>query len=203
MSNYNVPAAIAALYLMSACGSDVTDPHDHDENEVITTVRLTFTSGGSSLDFEFDDPDGDGGAAPTIDPIALAASSTYAVTVAFENGLESPPEDITAEVREEGDEHQVFFTGGAVRGPAGGSNAALLDHTYADTDDNGAPVGLENTVVTIQPGTGSMTVTLRHLPPNAGTPVKTADLAATVAASGISALPGGSDVSVTFDVTVQ
>lgn len=195
--------AFAVCILASACGGDPADPHDHNENEVITTVRLAFTAGGATQEFAFDDPDGDGGAAPTIDAITLAASSTYAVTVSFENGLESPPEDITAEVREESDEHQVFFTGTAVQGPAGGDANAPLTHAYADTDGAGNPIGLENEIRTAAAGSGKLTVTLRHLPETAGVAVKVADLANTVATGGITALPGDSDASVTFDVTVQ
>ncbi|MEQ9497338.1 MAG: type 1 periplasmic binding fold superfamily protein [Deltaproteobacteria bacterium] len=196
-----ISAAAAALFI-SACGGDVTDPHDHNEQEVITIVRLTFTAGVDRTVATFDDPDGDGGAAPTIDGIALTASSTYAVTVQLENGLESPAEDITAEVREEADEHQLFFTGDAVSGPATSNTDAILTHSYADMDDDGLPIGLDNTIVAERAGTGSLTLTLRHLPSEDGV-LKVADLASTAASGGITALPGDSDVSVTFDVTVQ
>lgn len=193
-------AALAACVLVSACGSDVEDPHSHDdENEVVTTVRLTFDDGTSSVDFTFDDPDGEGGAAPTIDPVTLTAGSTYTVTLKFENGLEDPAEDITVEIREEDGDHQVFFTGDAVNGPGTSNTDAILTHMYGDMDDGGLPVGLDNQIVATRAGAGSLVVTLRHLPDG----LKVADLAGTAASGGITALPGDSDASVTFEVTVQ
>jgi hypothetical protein len=194
------------VFLATACGGDVDDPHDHNEQEVITKVTLTFTpsGGGSAIEASFNDADGPGGAAPTVDDITLSAGTTYTVRITFTNGLEDPAEDITAEVEEESDEHQVFFTGSAVEGPASTNTGAPLLHAYTDQDANGNPVGLENTIEARSAGAGTMTVTLRHLPPLADDqPQKTAGLAAAAAAQGISGLPGDTDASVDFAVTVQ
>lgn len=197
-------AAICLALGVIACG-DVENPRHDNENEVITTVVLTFTpsGGGTPVVATFNDPDGDGGDAPSVEAIALDPSTTYATTVTFLNALEDPAEDITEEIAAEPEEHQVFFTGSAVRGPATGDNpAAVLEHAYDDADANGDPIGLTNTVHTIASGTGELTLTLRHLPAVNGTPVKTAELAATVASDGIGALPGDSDAQVTFAVAV-
>lgn len=184
--------------LLAAC-----DDHGHGhEGEVITTVILEVTpSGGAVQTFTFDDPDGDGGMPPTVDPVNLTAGM-HALAIRFENRLETPAEDITTEVRDEGDQHQVFLTGTAVNGPATANASAPLLHAYADTDANGLPIGLANTI-TASAGTGELTVTLRHLPPVNDSPVKTASLAADVKAGGFAAIPGDSDVQVTFTVTVQ
>jgi len=194
--------ASSAVSLLAACGDD-GDDHGAHELEVITTVILTFTpdGGGAPIVAEFDDPDGDGGDPPVVDPIRLAADTTYAVTVGFENRLENPPEDIGAEVRDEGDEHQVFFTGTAVDGPASDQPAAPLAHAYADVDAEGLPIGLASEVTT-QAGTGQLTITLRHLPPINGAATKTAELAAQVRDGGFAAIGGETDAQVTFDVTV-
>jgi len=179
------------LLLVAACG----DPGgDANEGEVITTVTLTFTpmSGGSAVTAVFDDPDGDGGDPPTIDPVTLAAGM-FALEVGFQNRLEDPPEEITDEVRDEGDEHQLFFTGTAIEGP--------FVHAYADTDGAGLPIGLSSTI-TARTGTGQLTVTLKHLPPLDGNRLKKPDLAAMVASAGINSVGGDTDVSVTFSVTV-
>jgi hypothetical protein len=196
-----VACSLWLIPLFAACGDD---GGTSNENEVFTTVTLTFTpqGPGTPVIAAFDDPDGDGGAAPTIDPIRLAAASMYTMAVTFENRLESPPEDITAEVADEADEHQVFFTGTAVDGPAAYNPGAPLTHTYADQDINGLPIGLSNTIVAAV-GTGELTVTLRHLPPVNETPVKTADLAQQVAGAGFSTIGGSTDVQVDFDVTVE
>ncbi|HUH01176.1 MAG TPA: hypothetical protein VML75_04225 [Kofleriaceae bacterium] len=191
----------ASLSMTAACDDHGHD-HDHPQ-ELITTVALTFApvGGGTAIVAEFDDPDGDGGDPPTVDPIALTAGA-YTLTVAFENRLEDPPEDITLEIADEADEHQVFFTGTAVDGPASDQPAAPLMHAYDDTDANGLPIGLANTI-NASAGNGDLVVTLRHLPTLNDMAQKTADLAGQVEADGFGAIGGDNDAQVTFTVTVQ
>jgi hypothetical protein len=195
---------IAAL-MLPACDEDVTNPTTPGNNpEVITTVTLDFapTAGGSPLSFRWADPENDG--SPVIDSVVLADADDYTLAVGFLNELEDPAEEITLEVHEESDVHQVFFTGTAVESPATGTNPdAVITQAYADTDVNGFPVGLESDVTTVAPGTGTLTVTLRHMPAEGGVAVKTGDLADVVASSGIAALPGETDASVDFSVEVQ
>lgn len=196
---FALPFALALALPLAACGEP--GGHDH-EQELITTVIVTLTPpSGDPLVATFDDPDGDGGQPPTVGALLLAPSTTYTLTVDFENRLETPPEVITQEVRDEAEDHQVFFTGTAVAGPATTNPSAPLTHSYADTDARGLPIGLTNTVVTAS-GTGELTVTLRHLPPSNDTPIKTADAAATVANDGFAALPGETDATATFSVTI-
>jgi hypothetical protein len=179
---------LLSLLVLAACGHG----HHHHDPEVITTMRLTFTpAAGTPVVAVWDDPDGDGGAPPTIDAIALAAGTTYMLTIAFENRLESPPEDITQEILDEGEDHQVFFTGDAP-----------LAVTYADTDRKGLPIGLA-TSVAASAGSGNFTVTLLHMPPLNGQPVKTATSAAQFATGGVDAVGGSTDATGTFAVTVQ
>ena len=149
----------------------------------------------------FKDADGDGGNAPTIDPINLVAGTQYTTTAKFLNELETPVADITLEVKDEGDQHQVFLTGTAVNGPASNQPTAPLTHTYSDTDVNGLPIGLSNNIAA-KAGTGMLTLTLRHMPPVNGAAVKVAGLADMVKASGLVAIGGETDVSVNFVVTV-
>ena len=195
-------ALVAPTSLLVACGDD--GGGGGNENEVITTVALTFTpaGGGAAIVAEFDDPDGDGGAAPTIDALGLVAGTTYDTTVRFQNKLETPAEEITDEIRDESDQHQLFFTGSAVDGPAAAHPGAPLVHAYADTDANLLPVGLANTF-TVGSGTpGDLTVTLRHMPPVNGAAVKTAAAAMTVRDGGFAALGGETDAQVTFSVAI-
>ena len=188
------------LMLLGACGGDDADG---PSLELITTVVLDFTpqAGGAAQSFTFHDDDGDGGAAPMVTPVMLAPGM-YTLAIKFENRLEMPAEDITAEVRDEGDQHQVFLTGTAVKGPATANTTAALEHSYVDRDANNIPIGLSH-MVTATAGTGDLTVTLRHLPPLNDQPQKTTGLAMTVRTGGISAIPGDSDANVTFPVTVQ
>lgn len=196
-----VALALLSLAAAAGCGSDASDAGN--ENEVITTVTLTFTpsGGGTAVSAKVDDPDGDGGKPPVADPLTLAPGM-YDVAVKFENRLETPPEDITEEVRDESAEHQVFFTGTAVNGPASNQPTAPLVHSYSDKDANDLPIGLTNRI-TASAGTGTLTVTLRHMPPVHGKPVKTASTADTVRGAGLSAVGGNTDAQVNFAATVR
>jgi hypothetical protein len=201
---------LAALLLLllaplgAACGGD-DGPSTGNENELITNVTLTFVpaDGGATVMAQANDPDGDGGAPPEVEPIVLVAFATYTLTVQVRNTLEEPPEEITDEVRDEAENHQVFLTGTAVTGPASAEGGAYpaLNHTYADMDANGLPIGLANTVRTYT-RTGELIVTLRHMPPINGVPQKVADLATQVRTGGFAAIGGTTDASVTFMVTV-
>ncbi|MCH9661897.1 MAG: type 1 periplasmic binding fold superfamily protein, partial [Bacteroidetes bacterium] len=111
----------------------------------------------------------------------LTAGETYNGTVQFLNETESPAENITTEVVEEADEHQVFYITG------GGLDAAF---NYNDTDSQGNPLGVTFTTVASNASSGTLNVTLRHEPmkPNDGT---------------LSDAGGETDVSVTFDLEIQ
>lgn len=196
-----LPLALAVV-ATAACGHDDSQ-FQGNESEVITTVLLSFTpqAGGSPTLAVFDDPDGDGGEAPTIDAVELAPG-IYSLEVALENRLEFPPEDITIEVADESAVHQIFFTGTAVEGPAANNVGAPLLHSYGDQDANGLPLGLVNDV-SAATGSGNLTVTLRHLPPVAGINVKTAATSSQVRDSGFAGIGGSSDAQVTFPVVVQ
>ena len=204
---------LLSVAFLAACGDDVGDDHDHDghdhdghdhdPNEVMTTVKLTFTAGdGTSFVASWADPENDG--SPVIDDIVLTNGETYTVTVEVINELEDPAEDITPEILDEKDEHQFFFYGTAVQGPSHTDNAgAPISHTYGDTDTQGLPVGLTNTFVASNTGTGTLEVLLRHMPPVNGSAIKVAGLADVMDASGSTELPGSTDIDVDFNVTVE
>ncbi len=196
------PSCLLSILLCStavaACGDDGGATN---ENEVITSVMLSFAPpAGAPVLAEFDDPDGDGGQAPTVQPVNLVANTTYAMTVRFQNRLEDPAEEITEEVREESDVHLLLFTGSAVVGPATANTTGPLTQAYADTDANGLPIGLASTIAT-KPGNGQLIVTLRHMPPEEP-PRKAADTLAQVKTSGVDSIGGSTDAQVTFTVTV-
>lgn len=183
---------------VAACGDDGGTTN---ENEVITTVILNFApASGSPIVATFNDADGDGGQAPTVDPVNLTPG-TYTLTVQFQNRLETPPEEITEEVNEEHDVHLLLFTGSAVVGPATSNTTGPLMQSYSDMDGNGLPVGLRNNIVA-SAGTGQLTVTLRHMPPEEP-PVKSADTVMQVKTGGVDSIGGSTDAKVNFAVTVQ
>lgn len=196
-------SALSLLFALSAC-SDVEDSsRDETINEVMTTVVLNFTADdGTELEFVWADPDNT--ANPSIDTIVLSDAADYTLSLSFLNELENPTEDVTPEIADEDDQHFVFITGSAVTGPASQDNPdAIVEHRYADEDDNGLPVGLDNDILTLAPGEGEFTVTLRHMPPQNKRVVKTADAPELVATEGISAVGGSNDVAVTLPLTVE
>lgn len=212
-------AAPCALFAVSipACvdgsGEEHGDEHGHEhgETEVISQVELTFRpmGGGAPVTAVFDDPDGEGGMSGTSDTITLTAGETYDLSIRFLNALEDPAENITEEIEEEAEEHQVFVYGDGVMGPASASAAALVMHDYLDVEsdygDNAEgddlPVGLLNQIVADTAGTSELKVMLRHLPEQNGTAQKVADLAQDLADD--ASLPGDVDADVSFELVVE
>jgi hypothetical protein len=194
------------LLALSACSdvdkdADGHDGHHHHDHEVMTTVVLTFTPDeGEALSFTWSEVTGE----PVIDDIVLADATEYSLSLEFLNEFEDPIEDITPEIADEDDEHQIFITGSAVDGPATEDNAdAVVEHSYADEDVNGLPIGLENDITTLMAGSGDFMVTLRHMPLQNGSSIKTESGAADVASGGFAAIGGDNDVQITFALTVE
>jgi hypothetical protein len=100
------------------------------------------------------------------------------------NETETPAGDITAEVKGEGEEHQLFFQVPSVLGT----------FMYTDVDINGKPIGLEFTLTTKTASTGSLVVTLRHLPNKSASGVANGD---------ITNAGGATDFAVTYPLVVE
>ena len=175
------------LLLITGCDDD-DGPVIENEEELITDVIYTLVpdGGGTSgtVVLTFSDRDGDGPNAPdTTITGTLQPNTTYAGTIAVVNASNpNDVEDITAEVREEDDEHQFFYQASS------GLNA---EFSYADQDDNGDPVGLVTTMRTGASSAGTLTITLRHEPNKS---------AAGINIGNPSAAGGETDVEVSFAV---
>lgn len=147
--------------IITSCSNDDDTPEAVLEEEVITTMTVSLTSAGSTINLITRDLDGDGPNAPEITVSGnLSANTTYAGSIELLNETVTPPEDITEEVEEEDDEHQFFFTTGG----------AISNVTYTDADGDGNPVGLSFELTTGEAGNGTIQITLRHEPkkPNDG-----------------------------------
>jgi hypothetical protein len=168
-----------SVFTFTAC-SDDDDDHDHDsEEELITTVKYTLTNDSDVVILKFSDPDGEDGNDGTYSPSEpLTANTTYTGVVELLNETESIAEDITKEVKEEGDEHEFFYT------------SSGLTITKTDVDGNDNPLGIETSVTTGEAGSGTLTIVLKHQPtkPNDGSS---------------SSAGGSTDVEVTFNVTIN
>ncbi|MDF2380243.1 hypothetical protein JMG10_02105 [Nostoc ellipsosporum NOK] len=151
-------AAFATALVITSCKKDKGETETNDE-EVITTMKLTFVpvGGGTTLTYQFQDPDGPGGVAPTQDEIVLAPSKTYNVSVQLLNVTANPVDDITAEIQAEKDAHRFYYI------PGTGSNITV---SGLDNDSNGVPVGLTSTWTTGAAANGTIRVVLRHYPGN-------------------------------------
>lgn len=183
-----VPFALIALLSFNSCSSDDNTSQPVNEEEVITTITVTLTpqGGGTPVVLTSRDLDGDGPDAPVITSTgSVLALTTYNGTVSLLNELTSPADDISLEVKEEGADHQFFFSA------SGGLSGTF---TYADQDENGDPIGLAfKFTASANPQSGNLTVILRHEPNKAG---------ANVAWGDIANAGGETDLQITFPVTV-
>jgi len=167
---------------MIGCSDDDTAPEVINDEELITTVILTLTQeSGDQVVLTTVDLDGDGPDEPETTVVGNFAENTqYTGAVQFLNETEDPAEDITEEVIEEADEHQVFYTI---------SEGLNITTTYVDFDSNDNPLGVNITLETGEASSGSLTVTLRH------EPVKPND--------GLESAGGETDIATSFDVTIE
>ena len=149
MKNLKLIALLVIPVIFSTSCSN--DDAPVNEEEVITTVTTTLVGGGQTITLTSRDLDGDGPNAPVVTVSGnLVAGTTYTGSTTFLNELESPAEDITVEVEEEGADHQVFYQ----------LPSSIGTVTYTDTDANGRPIGLNFTLVAGTSGsTGTLTVT--------------------------------------------
>ncbi len=168
----------SAIFLTTGCDND-NDNEPDNEQELITTVKLTFTpTAGIPITATAKDLDGDGGNAPTIQPVNLKANTDYTLAIEFSNESKSPAENITEEVKTESDEHLVCLVT---------TGASLPVPTIQDKDGNNQNLGLTSTFKTGVAGAGTLKVTLKHMPNKTGaTPCST----------------GETDVEQTFNVTI-
>ena len=176
-------ALLAIPFLYFSCDDDNETPDPINEEEVITTMILTLVNhqnGDDVVTMQTQDLDGAGPNVPVITVSGpLAAGTSYAGSVQFLNEMEDPAEDITEEVQEEDDEHQVFFSASGVG----------MEFVYMDFDGDGNPLGTQFVLAPLGAGSGSVTITLVHEPtkPN----------------DGLDTAGGEIDIQTTFSVTVQ
>lgn len=148
---------------LAGCSKDKDEVSN--EEELITTVSLRFQEIGTANVFvaTFRDTDGEGGNPPSIDEIVLKPNANYSCSVELLNESVSPAEDITEEVQEEADDHELYFI------PAG----ANITINRVDLDSKSLPVGLSSTWQTGAASAGTVRVVLKHKPGTkaAGDPV--------------------------------
>ena len=143
MKNITVSPTLRWLASIALCASIATgcsehgsDPHDHADHDVITTIELVLMSSDTTQPTQsivWEDLDGPGGANPTrIDTIVLRPGATYKGSIALSNRSVSPVEDLTPTIEAERDNHQFFYV----------LSSGLGALTITDKDSRQLPVGL-------------------------------------------------------------
>jgi hypothetical protein len=190
-----------SLIFISGCKNE--DPQPENIPELVTKMTLKFTpaGGGAEVTVTATDPDGEGVQDIKVDgPINLIKGTQYTLTLALINGLYKAGDngyDITAEVEEEGDEHQFFFRFSDFSSPTGTGN--IKDNTsslvgsinYLDKDVNNLPIGISTswTASSVATSNKSFRVVLKHQP----------DIKSSTSTS----LDGESDLDISFVLNVN
>ncbi len=160
----NSKQIIALLFISNMMFTACTKEKATEENteELITTVivKLTPVAGGSPLEFKYEDIDGVGGAAATFQEIVIAPNKVYNAQIILLDKTKSPVDTVSAEVEEEANDHQFYFT------PNSGVNLTVSN---LETDPLGRPLGLTSTWATGAASTGKIFITLKHKPGIKGT----------------------------------
>ena len=175
--------ALSATTLAPGCKGDDCEPgedcHEH-ESELITSMKIAFTdsiTGAAAFEYGFEDADGVGGNAPSIDSIKLAPNTTYNASVRIYTTHEGHSHEITSEIQAEDHEHLFCYT----------VTSAALD--IQRTESDGAfPVGLLTRWRAGAAGSGTAKVVLRHQPDGQ---------------KDGSCTPGDTDLEVLFPVKIQ
>ena len=182
--------SILAAATFTSCTKDEVTPVPVNEEELITTVTAIYTpvGGGTAITLKYKDLDGEGANAPVITVSgSFEKNKTYNGTLTFKNESVNPAEDITTEIVEEGEEHQIFYQ------TTGTLNAFTYGTDASNFDSNKNPVGLQSVFTTTTAATGNLTITLRHEPNKSATNVAKGD---------ITNAGGSTDAEVTFAISV-
>ena len=168
---------LTLLAVFQSCKKD--DPEVINEEEEINRVTLQVTpSGGTATSYTWNDGDG-------ALRINLTANTAHEVKVFFYDASDANDiEDITEEVREEADEHLVFYD---IASSAPVQVSAASNDTQ---DEDNVPVRLITTWTTTAAGNTNAKLYLIHEPTNK-------------AGTSRSAIGGETDVEVDLAITVN
>ena len=171
--------AIPFLYFSCSDDDDNSIPDEINDEEVITTMNV-YVDGVLAMS-STDDDGPEGPNQPVVTAGVLQSFTTHEVRLEFLNELEDPAEDITVEIEEESDEHQVFFSHTI-------DSDIEFVYTNFDNQDPPLPLGTTFNITTGEPGSGTITITLIHEPDKPNT--------------GLESAGGTQDIQVTFDVNI-
>lgn len=180
-------AAIIVAGALSACNKDDDQPELPqpviNEPENITTVELHLHNESTDEHsvYSWSDTDGPGGEEPVVDDIVLDLGVTYSGEVFFLDKSGDAVLDLTAEIREEDDEHIVCYE----------LHETELENaiTIMATDSDGSyDVGMETEWTVVEVANGEVHIVLKHQPD--GLKDGTCE-------------PGDTDVDVSFNISIN
>jgi hypothetical protein len=181
-------AFVAILALsFSACKKDKkneptpeTPAPPANENEVITTLRLSVFDGTTTINYQYKDPDGDGGivgaygnlsntlTTQSDSVINFTINKTYTVSILLLDETKTLTDTISNAVLSEGVDHMFFFN---ATNPTGNPYSVYLTGsmttiTYLDLDANLRGIGLLTKwqAPSMAMAKSIVTVSLRHQP---------------------------------------
>jgi hypothetical protein len=184
MKKVQIFAFIALVSFFSSCSNEDNSPVN--EEELITTVTVTFTSEDETVVLISRDLDGDGPLAPIVTVSGnFNRNTVYEGQISFENELVSPVGIITEEIEQEGANHQIFYQ----------TSTELGSFTYNDRDENDKPIGLQFALATHDvTRQGELKITLRHMLNKYGLGVDNGQIANA---------GGSTDAEVVFPIVVE
>lgn len=187
MTLKHILAGLVVVSLLASACKKKDDPVIPNEEELITTFIYTLISQDNidTVEFHFQDLDGEGGNPPIIIGGTLKKSTIYHGSIQLLNEQENPATDLTEEVKTEADQHQFFFAE---------TNGLDMNIAYDDADQNGNPLGVQSILNSNAVSSGELTITLRHEPDK---------FAQGVANGDITNAGGETDIQVTFNVDIQ
>ncbi len=162
MKNITFFTSLISLIFLNSCVKTLEAPELINEEELITTLVVTLESATDQIELRYTDLDGDGPNQGVFQAPNLKPNTTYSGKLQFLNESESPAEDITLEIEEESNDHQVFYV-------VNGLNATIEP---VNIDLNGYYLGTTFSLTTLSVSEGQLQFILRHLPtkPNDGNP---------------------------------
>jgi len=152
---------LAVLFISTLVLTSCEDNHDHDhdadhEHEEVNILRYTLTNTNDTnnvVTFEFNDPDGEGGADGTKQVSGtLVANATYTGVLELLYNHDGTLESVSDEIKEnDAEDHEVFYI-----------NSAGMTIDTTDVDANNNPLGFETNISVGATITGSLTIAIVH-----------------------------------------
>lgn len=158
--------------------------HNHGDHDSINRVIYELKAGSETVSLSFNDPDGEGGAAPVIVGGTLKANANYTGSIKLFTLHDGQYEELTSEILADGTKHQFFFT----------STVSGIVVSYDDKDASNNPIGLTNKLQTGSAGSGILKLTLKHEPNKSATGVSSGSM--------INA-GGETDADISFPITIN